>query len=125
MAVRALIWVTILSYGCIFVNGAGLNELCFKPSDCNRKLNQVCADHGRCRCTTDAIMFAKTCVTRKQHGEWCAAQIECSMSGDPYLQCEEHPTPLPNGERYKMCMCDHSTKHSDVTNLTSTSHLRW
>lgn len=59
--------------------------------------NMVCSEFNRCDCAPETMLFAGECVgPAKNHAEKCLVQIECSMSGDPNLQC-----------RRGFCRCRH------------------
>ena len=57
------------------------------------------------------LRFLGDCVGARRHSEKCSRQIECSMSGDPNLQCIEVPAPGPSasGETTGHCRCRKGT----------------
>ena len=40
-----------------------------------------------CKIQNTILWHGKTCLRRKNHGDFCNDQIECTISGDPHLQC--------------------------------------
>ena len=57
---------------CVTVDDCGENEYCHE-------------DH--CACKDEHQLFDGVCHPPKQHGDECSDQIQCSLSGDKYLQC--------------------------------------
>lgn len=89
MACASRVALRIVALVVLASAASGYDELCTKDSDCKER-NEVCLlSAHKCKCSRTTTRFASDCVGVRRHGEECLLQIECSMSGDPFLQCQQ------------------------------------
>ena len=77
--------MAICSQG-IVSSSSSVHGPCVQISDCGP--NEYCQE-GHCACKDDYNLFDGACHPVRQFGEECGHQIQCSSSGDKYLQCEK------------------------------------
>ena len=100
----------------LFVLGIGLvlassKQRCSSNRDCP-DYNEICSrSNNQCICRQGAKRFSGTCLSKREHGESCQQQYECSQSNDGHLHCTD-----------KICQCGNrrvynpETKKCEMTN---------
>jgi predicted nucleic acid-binding Zn ribbon protein len=76
-----------------------LNKLCTSSSGCPK--NQICK-YSRCKCSEGTFLWhGNKCLQKRNYGDECQDQIECSSSGDPHLHC----IAINNNQKENRCVC--------------------
>ena len=88
-------------------SAAKIGQVCGGKDKCQGR-NQVCTEFRKCECSPNTMLFAGDCVGSRNHGDRCLFQIECSMTGDPNLHCNNGRCGCRRGTHYHGGKCQGS-----------------